>query len=238
MITIAAWPRGGREGLASDVRENGREVEIVNVRRRQERSAKTRQKIISAATTEFAFTGFDGASTRSIAERAKVQHGLVIYHFETKLGVWKAVMENALNHFHSEIKRFIEEVEGCDDVTRLRQFQKAFIRISATRPELNWLLSHEVREESSRLSWIIEKIAGRDIEEAIELIRKVQALGRYVEGDPAHLHYLFVGAATRVFMVSGEIKRTMKQSPFDEAFLERHIEMCERLFFRDPHRNA
>lgn len=220
------------------MRENDVEVEIVNVRRRQGRSAKTRQKIISAATAEFAFAGFDGASTRSIAERANVQHGLVVYHFETKLGVWKAVMENALNHFHHELSRCMEEVEGRDDVARLRQFQKTFIRISATRPELNWLLSHEVGEGSSRLSWIIEKIAGRDIEEAIELVRKVQVLGQYVEGDPTHLHYLFVGAATRVFMVCGEIKRTMGQSPFDEAFLERHIEMCERLFFRDPCPNA
>lgn len=216
------------------MRKNPVEAEIVNVRRRQERSAKTRQQIISAGTAEFAFAGFDGASTRSIAKRAKVQHGLVIYHFETKLGVWKAVMESALNHFHNEFNRCMEEVEGCDDIARLRQFQKTFIRITANRPELNWLMSHEIGEGSARLSWIIEKIAGRDIETAIDLVRKAQALGRYMEGDPAHLHYLFVGAATRVFMVSGEIRRTMGQSPFEETFVERHIEMCERLFFRDP----
>jgi hypothetical protein len=34
--------------------------------------------------------------------------------------------------------------------------------------------------------------------------------------------------------MAGEIRRTMDESPFDKTFLERHIMLCERLFWRQP----
>ncbi len=209
-------------------------AEIVTIRRRQQRAAVTRQKIVKAAAVEFAAAGFDGTTTRSIATRANVPHGLVIYHFQTKLSVWRAVTEDALQFFHNEAARLIHELKGRDDVTLLREAQRLFIRISAKRPELNWILSHNVAKNSATLKSLIGSIIGKDIDRGIDLIRRVQSLGRYVEGDPAHLHYLFIGAASRIFTLAGEIERTMGQSPFDERFLERHMDLCQRLFFREP----
>lgn len=210
---------------------------MVRVRRRQGRAARTREKIINAATAEFASSGFDGATTRSIAARANVPHGLVIYHFETKLRVWQAVMENALESFHDAFRKRMEELEGQDDATRLREFYRTFIRISAERPELNWIMSHEVGgegEAADRLNWVAENIIGEDTDISIGLIRKVQSQGLFVEGDPALLHYLFVGAASRVFVMQGEIARTMGRSPFDESFRVELTETIERLFWREP----
>jgi TetR/AcrR family transcriptional regulator len=219
--------------LASNAQDQDRDVEIVRIRRRQPRAALTRQKILDAAAAEFASAGFDGATTRSIAARAEVPHGLVIYHFETKFRVWHAVIENALNYFHSEFAARMAELEGCDDVTRLRECHRIFIRVSAKRPELNWVLSRNFDVDSVSMTKSVETIIGSDIDLTIDLIRKVQSRHQYVEGDPAHLHYLFVGAASRIFALSRELDR-IDQSPFDDAFLERHIELCRRLFFRDP----
>lgn len=212
------------------------EAEIVRVRRRQDRAALTRRDILKAATAEFAAVGFEGATTRSIAARAKVQHSLVIYHFQTKLGIWQAVMKQALEAFDSEFRKRMEELKGSTDATRLHELQRMFIRFAAERPELNWLMSHEVggEGESARVNWLVENTIGADTDIAIDLIKKVQRLGLYVEGDPTHLHYLFIGAASHIFGMAEEIRRTMGQSPFDKAFLERHIMLCERLFWRQP----
>lgn len=209
------------------------ETEIVKIRRRQGRAALTRQKILDAGSAEFALAGFDGTTTRAIATRAKVPHGLVIYHFESKLGMWYAVTEDVLNQLHSEFAQAIEQLEGRDAVTCLREIQRIFIRLAAKRPEVNWVLSHDVGEGPPRLQSLIEKFIGRDIDLVIHLIREAQRLGRYVEGDPAHLAYVSFGATSRIFMMSAEIERTMGQSPFDKAFVDRHIALCERLFFRD-----
>lgn len=213
-----------------------RNAEIVSVRRRQVRSKETRQKILEAATAEFASAGFDGVTTRSIAARADVQHGLVIYHFESKLGVWRAVVESTVQDYQDSFMKRLKELEeeGADVVTKLRELQRHFIWKVATQPELHWLMSHEVGEESKRVKWLVERYAGPVIDVGIDLIAKAQKLGRFVEGNPAHLHYLFVGAATRVFLLTAEIKRTLGEEPFEAAFVNRHVDLVARLFFREP----
>ena len=208
--------------------------DVVKVRKRQERSVQTRGKILAAALAEFSNSGFDGATSRSIAERANVPHALVIYHFKSKLGIWRAVMERAITDFHDELSREFEQQRDSDAVTALRALHRLFIRTVASRPEMNWLISHEMGRESDRLSWVLETIAGRDIDMTIDLIREAQRIGRFVAGDPAHLHFLFLGAASRVFLMPAEIDQKMHCSPFDEAFLDQHIALCESLFFRDP----
>jgi TetR/AcrR family transcriptional regulator len=220
--------------LASKVLKKEAKIEIVKTRRRQGRAAITRQKILKAGAAEFAPGGFDGTTTRSIALRANVPHALVIYHFESKLGVWQAVQENVLNQLHGEFTRRMEELARCDTVTRLREAGRVLIRFAAKRPEVNWVLTQDVGEAAPRLQSVVEKIIGRDIDLTIGLIREAQSLGRYVEGDPAHLSYVYFGAASRIFMLSTELERTLGQSPFHNAFVEQHIELCERLFFRDP----
>lgn len=208
------------------------DVEIVKTRRRQARAKETRERILEGAAKEFAHNGFDGTTTRSIATRAGVRHALVIYHFETKLGIWQAVMKDVLGGFHKTFADRIEGLRGVDDVTKLRLLQADFIRLSAQHPELHWLMSHEAGEGGERITWLMENVLGGDFEMFVNLIKSVQKSGQYVEGDPLHLHYIFLGAAARIFMVSGEVETLMGRSPFDPAFVEDHIETCGRLFFR------
>lgn len=208
--------------------------EIVTVRRRQARSVATRRKIIRAATKEFAEAGYDGVTTRSIAERAKVKHGLVVYHFKTKLETWHAVIEDVMAEFADDYMRRFEGLREADVVSRLRIMHGEFIRFTARRPEFAWLIVHESGAGSERIDWLVEKYVGPEIAITIDMIRQAQALGCYVEGDPAHLHYLFLGAATQIFLLPKVVERTVGRPPFDEAMVEQHVALCQRLFFRDP----
>jgi AcrR family transcriptional regulator len=216
------------EGLAES--EAG---DIVNVRKRQARSSETRASIIAAATKEFAAFGFNGATTRSIANRANVRHNLVIYHFETKLGVWQAVMRQALGWYHGAFERRVEGLRGVDPVEKLRLLQVDFVRMAADHPELHWLMSHEAGERSERLAWLIEALLVGSFEKWRELIAKAQALGGYVQGDPIHLHYCFIGAAGRIFMLAAEVEQTMGRNPFDPEFVDEHVRVIQDLFFRE-----
>ncbi len=209
------------------------ESEIVTVRRRQHRAAVTRKKIVAAAADEFSEIGIEGATTRSIAERAGVPHSLVIYHFKTKLGAWQAVLEQAVAEFQNEFEEKIKELGFEDPVATLKESQAHFIRTLAQRPTLIWLISKEGGPESKRLEWFLEKYRDPAIRTSIELIKKAQACGRYIEGDPAQLHYCFVGAVTFAFAHPTEITRTTKTSPFDDAFVERQVDICRRMFFRE-----
>lgn len=208
--------------------------EIVNKRRRQARSVETRAKILEAATQEFAELGFDGATTRSIAQRANLRHALVLYHFETKTGLWQAVMEDIVFWFNDAFERRLAGLDGVEDPTKLRLLQADFIRMAAAHPELHWLMSHEAGRSGERLDWLMGSLIGGTFTLFCELITSSQKTGHYVQGNPYHLHYLFLGAAARIFMLAAEAERVIGRSPFEPEFVEEHVRLCAELFFREP----
>lgn len=58
-------------------------------------AGQAREAILTVAKEQFAEQGYAGATLRSIALRAGVDHALVKYHFGSKEGLFRAVMELA-----------------------------------------------------------------------------------------------------------------------------------------------
>jgi TetR/AcrR family transcriptional regulator, fatty acid metabolism regulator protein len=59
--------------------------------RRTRRSARTRERILAAATEVFARRGFHGARVADIAEQAGIAYGLVYHHFRNKDEILAAI---------------------------------------------------------------------------------------------------------------------------------------------------
>jgi AcrR family transcriptional regulator len=59
----------------------------------QDRSERTRQRLIEVAVEVFAALGFEAASTRTIVERAQANLVSIPYYFGSKLGLYHAVAE-------------------------------------------------------------------------------------------------------------------------------------------------
>lgn len=189
---------------------------------------------MEAAFEEFAERGFEGASTRSVATKAGVQHPLVTYHFGSKEGLWKAVITTASFNFSEYFKEHIGDSVTADPVERLRRIQEEFIRFAVANPHFHWLMSHEGARESERLTWLIEERVRDYFDKVADLIRAAQKLGRYADGDAYHLQYLFIGAVTRLYMLSAEVQQVTGRSPYSKKFVEEHVRVCMSLFFRDP----
>jgi TetR/AcrR family transcriptional regulator len=60
---------------------------------RQRDPERTRQRILDAATAEFAAKGYAGARVGEIADRASVNKQLISYYFGGKEGLWDALAE-------------------------------------------------------------------------------------------------------------------------------------------------
>lgn len=208
--------------------------DIVNERRRQKRAVQTRERILEVAYKEFAEFGFEGTSTRTIATKAGVNHPLVTYHFKNKEGLWRAVMTVVGSNFSEKWQAQLASRDGGDDLSRLRLIQETFIRFAADYPGYHWLMANVGDRPSSRLKWLLSKRSNKYFGEITKLIKSAQRQGRYVEGDPTHLQYLFIGAVTRIFMQSAEVERVMGRSPFSPGIVEQHVKLCCALFFRDP----
>src|SRR5246127_2994486 len=57
---------------------------------------RTRERIMAAAQKEFAASGFAGARTDAIARRAHVNERMIFYCFESKEGLYRALLAQKL----------------------------------------------------------------------------------------------------------------------------------------------
>src|SRR5215469_18226795 len=64
----------------------------------QTRGEDTRRRILETALEIFAAEGYEGASTRHLAERAGVNLPAIQYYFGSKEGLYRAVIEHIVQH--------------------------------------------------------------------------------------------------------------------------------------------
>ncbi|WP_394833341.1 TetR/AcrR family transcriptional regulator [Pendulispora rubella] len=95
--------------------------------RRERNAAETRQRILNAAEVEFAKKGYDGARLGQIARSADVQQALIHHYFDDKRGLYREVIERALDAMSLEswdvVHRFTEPL----DATRIPELVRAFV---------------------------------------------------------------------------------------------------------------
>src|ERR1700756_3014541 len=94
---------------------------------------RTRERIMAAAQKEFAASGFAGARTDAIARRAHVNERMIFYCFESKEGLYRALLAQKLSARARMIESMPDEdftsslIKGfattCEDVDALRMWQ-------------------------------------------------------------------------------------------------------------------
>jgi AcrR family transcriptional regulator len=77
-----------------------------------QRGEETRGRILEAALDLFAASGFDGASTRTIAERAGVNLPAIQYYFGSKEGLYRAVVEQFSQHMQAGVAPIAERIRA------------------------------------------------------------------------------------------------------------------------------
>lgn len=199
-------------------------------RREQQRAIETKQSILAAALREFGDKGFDGASTREISDKAGVNHRLIGHHFGSKELLWEATAKHVFGEYVVEQRKRYQGLDGVDQPTLLRLMLREFILFSAKMPQLHRFMIQANAGGEKRLEWLIKNHLAPGIAMDLMLLRKAQEEGMLRSGDVMHLRYLFIGAATSVFTLAEEYQFMSRQNPFDEDFIETHIQMVLSLF--------
>src|SRR4051795_13632253 len=119
-----------------------------------------RQQLLESALVEFGAKGFDGASTRSIAQRVDAHQPQINYHFASKGALWFAAVDHLFGLL-SEALADVPLLADADDPIRLAsafaESIRRFVRFAAAHPELNQIMVHEATEDSDRLRWIVDR---------------------------------------------------------------------------------
>ncbi len=77
------------------------------------RGEDTRRRILETALEIFAAEGFEGASTRHLAERAGVNLPAIQYYFGSKEGLYRAVIEHIVQHNEAHMAPLAAKVKAA-----------------------------------------------------------------------------------------------------------------------------
>jgi len=193
-------------------------------RRSAEHGADTRERIEAAALTAFAEMGFEAASTRLIARRAGVNPQLITYHFETKLGLWKAVADRTFGKLTVRLGERMRGLEGVADDDRTRLMLREYIHYAAEHPEIARFMAHEGARTGPRLSWLIERHVRPIFESMQQGIREAQARGSMPAGEPILISYVLIGATT-MFSQAAEFELLTGRDPRSPEIIESHTDL-------------
>ena len=129
-----------------------------SARRRQAGSAQVRESILVAAAEEFAAHGFDGASTRQIAQRAGVYQAQLGYHVGTKLELWKATVDRLFERLRDVLVTNLDaEPSGSDPAVVLAAAVRAHVRHTSINPQLQRIMALEATSPSDRVDHLLER---------------------------------------------------------------------------------
>jgi TetR/AcrR family transcriptional regulator len=178
-----------------------------------------RERILEAATEQFAAKGLAGARVDEIARGARVNKQLVYYYFGGKLELYNQV----LGQMVEESRHKIEAEASCDTLVEKMQL---LTRAGTLPNSVRWqrLLGWEaletdpagggiVREDDRRRAW----------ERHVESVREAQATGELdPELDPELVALALVSVAILPFMLPQVTKFITGSLPHDSALLERY----------------
>jgi AcrR family transcriptional regulator len=181
--------------------------------------------LLESALVEFGAKGFDGASTRSIAQRADAHQPQINYHFASKEALWFAAVDQLFGLLREQLAE-VPLLAGTDDPARLASaFAEAvrrFVRFAAAHPELNQIMVHEATEDSDRLHWMVDRHV-RPIYNATRAAwQRLRDAGIAAPIDAALVHYVIVGAASLPFVDAPEARLLIGAEPTDPAWVDAH----------------
>ena len=97
------------------------------------RSARTRERIIEAATEVFARRGVHGTRVADIAERAGVAYGLVYHHFRNKEEILTAIFAERWAQYVAYLEELARMLGGVEVTAKAREHARDMLA-AATQP--------------------------------------------------------------------------------------------------------
>jgi TetR/AcrR family transcriptional regulator len=109
----------------------------------------TKQRLLDTATAEFAARGFDGAKVDRIAARARVNKAMLYYHFQSKAGLYLAILREQFGALGEAAAS--ARVPGLPADQQLHQFIEAMAREAVARPMFPAIWLREISEGGRHL---------------------------------------------------------------------------------------
>ena len=199
-------------------------------RKQQQRSIRTKRKLLDAALEAFSENGFKGTSTRDIAERAGVHHPLITYHFKNKDELWRAAADRVFSEFNAALAAAAQAQAGECPKARMSALIRAYVHYAAGQPALHKIMVQEASRPSQRLEWLIDRHIRPLFDRAVEEITVLQERGVAPAGDPKLLFNMIRVSSGALLALSLEFKGTSGIDMYQPGRLDELADMIIAVF--------
>lgn len=199
-------------------------------RKQQQRSIRTKQKLLDAALEAFSENGFKGTSTRDIAERAGVHHPLITYHFKNKEELWRAAVDRIFTEFNAALASAAAAQAGECPKARMSALIRAYVHYAAGKPALHKIMVQESSRPSHRLDWLTNTHIRPLFEAAVEEIKVLQKRGVAPPGNPTLLFSMIRVSSGALLALALELKCTSGLDLYQPGQLDALADMIIKVF--------
>ena len=192
-------------------------------------SELVRARLIDAAIIEFAARGFDGASTRMIAERADAHQSQINYHFAGKRELWSAAITQVLEALDETVDMHIAAVDQNDLRAVFAASIRGLVEFAARQPELNRIMMHEGTAPSDRLEWLTDTHIRHRVEGLRRPWEHLVATGKAQPIAVEIMFYMLIGAASLMYANAPEAQMLGVDTD-DPSIINQHSEALIAMF--------
>lgn len=188
------------------------------VSKRQVNRDGVRLRILDAAEIEFGLKGYSGASLQHIAEQANLPKANIVYYFESKLNLYKTVLNRIATIWNDVFdKATIED----DPAVVLDKFIRTKLIQSIERPRSSRIFAMEVIQGAHHLDDFLTDDLRPWFQGRVKVIEGWIEQGKMKDVDPASLIFMIWSTTQHYADFESQVLKLTHQSCLDDVGLKR-----------------
>ncbi len=160
----------------------------------------TRAAILAGARSVFARRGFEGTSTREVAEAAGLNNAMIYYYFKDKVELYRAVLADSF----LEMDRIWEHPVFHSDASarqKIGKYVEETVRFQQTNEELRRILSMEFAACGANSKWLADQFFRHAYQKLAGILNRGMRSGELKRFDPAVALCSLIGMIVHTFML-------------------------------------
>ena len=200
-------------------------------RRRESRLPDSRQRILTAATVEFALRGFEGTTVDRISARARLNKAMIYYHFRSKKDLYSTVLRSIFTTMGDGLSAIA--ASGAAPADKLDRFVAAFVTEGQVHAHVAPIMLREIAEGGRRLDEETYTVMVRVVRAMTGIVAEGRAAGQFGPVDPILLYLTTVWPIV-VYLATTPIRSALARvAQFDVGRLDperfiAHLQMLNR----------
>jgi AcrR family transcriptional regulator len=197
----------------------------------ESRASGSRDRILIAATAEFAVRGFDGTTVDRISARARLNKAMIYYHFHSKKDLYRTVLREIFTTMGDGLTAIASSDAAPAD--KLDRFVAAFVTEGQAHAHVAPIMLREIAEGGRRLDEETYTVMARVVRAMTGIITEGRAAGQFGPVDPILLYLTTVWPIV-VYLATTPIRSALARvAQFDAGRLDpdrfiAHLQMLNR----------